>query len=374
MAWTLPRLLRRLGAALVHTQYALPLRCPCPAVVTIHDLSFERDSAAMGRRDRMVFRRVVPRAREAAARVLTVSERSKRDLVELYGVPPGADRRDPERRRSRVPAGRRGDGTRRLRARRRGDPAAQEPARRARRGARRPGSQLVVVGPDEGRGARSGAARGGAHGSRATSRSSGSPSCTAAPPASSSRPATRGSVCRSSRRWRAGRPSSSSPDPALVEVVGRRRRRRRGGRARRRDPRARSQRRDRLRAAGLERARALLAGARRRRRRCAVYVEALGTMSVSAVVVSHGHAGELERSLPALAAAGRRARRRREPPGLASRRAPDGARVIENAAAASARGERQPRHRGDDRRVRPHREPGRRPRARRGRGARRVRR
>ena len=35
----------RVGAALVHTQYALPLRCPCPAVVTIHDLSFERDAA-----------------------------------------------------------------------------------------------------------------------------------------------------------------------------------------------------------------------------------------------------------------------------------------------------------------------------------------
>ena len=42
MAWTLPRLLRRLGADLVHTQYTLPLRCPCPGVVTIHDLSFER--------------------------------------------------------------------------------------------------------------------------------------------------------------------------------------------------------------------------------------------------------------------------------------------------------------------------------------------
>ena len=43
MAWALPRLLRRVGASLVHTQYAMPLRCPCPAVVTIHDLSFERD-------------------------------------------------------------------------------------------------------------------------------------------------------------------------------------------------------------------------------------------------------------------------------------------------------------------------------------------
>src|SRR5206468_11314955 len=88
MAWALPRLLRRCGAALVHTQYALPLRVSCPVVVTIHDLSFERDAALMGRKDRFVFRRVVPLAARKAARVLTVSERSKRDLVELYGIAP----------------------------------------------------------------------------------------------------------------------------------------------------------------------------------------------------------------------------------------------------------------------------------------------
>jgi glycosyltransferase involved in cell wall biosynthesis len=86
MAWTLPRALRRLGAALVHTQYALPLRAPCPAVVTIHDLSFEH--GLMGPRDRLVFERVVPRAARGAARILTVSERTKRDLVSHYGVPP----------------------------------------------------------------------------------------------------------------------------------------------------------------------------------------------------------------------------------------------------------------------------------------------
>lgn len=88
MAWALPRLLRRLRADVVHVQYALPLRCPCPAVVTIHDLSFERDAASMGWRDRLVFRRVVPRAARSAAVVLTVSQRSKRDLVELYGLEP----------------------------------------------------------------------------------------------------------------------------------------------------------------------------------------------------------------------------------------------------------------------------------------------
>jgi len=87
MALTLPRLLRRLGAAVGHFQHALPLRLPCPAVVTIHDLSFVRDASLMGRKDRLVFRTMVPRALRGAARVLTVSERTRRDLRELYGVP-----------------------------------------------------------------------------------------------------------------------------------------------------------------------------------------------------------------------------------------------------------------------------------------------
>ena len=88
MARSLPKTLRTLGAELVHTQYALPLRSPCPCVVTVHDVSFARDSELMGRRDRFVFRTMVPRAVRIAARVLTVSERTKRDLVELYDVPP----------------------------------------------------------------------------------------------------------------------------------------------------------------------------------------------------------------------------------------------------------------------------------------------
>ncbi len=87
LAVSLPRALRRLGADLVHTQYALPLRSPCPVVVTVHDLSFEREPGMMPRKDRLVFRGVVPRAARRAARVLTVSERSKRDLLDLYEIP-----------------------------------------------------------------------------------------------------------------------------------------------------------------------------------------------------------------------------------------------------------------------------------------------
>ena len=87
MALSLPRLLRRVDAALVHTQYVLPLRAPCPCVVTVHDASFARDPHLMGLRDRMVFRTFVPRAVRGADRVVTVSERTKRDLLELYGLP-----------------------------------------------------------------------------------------------------------------------------------------------------------------------------------------------------------------------------------------------------------------------------------------------
>ena len=88
MAWSLPRALRALGADLCHTQYALPVRPPCPCVVTVHDVSFARGDDLMSRKDRVVFRRVVPHAVRDARRVFTVSERTKRDLLELYAPPP----------------------------------------------------------------------------------------------------------------------------------------------------------------------------------------------------------------------------------------------------------------------------------------------
>ena len=87
MAWTLPRVLRRVRPQLAHFVHALPPRLPCPAALTVQDLSFERDPSLMSRKDRLVFRATVPRSVRRAARVLAISERTKRDLVELYGVP-----------------------------------------------------------------------------------------------------------------------------------------------------------------------------------------------------------------------------------------------------------------------------------------------
>ena len=88
MSVTLPLLLRRLRPELVHCQHALPLGWRGRSVVTVHDLSFETGTAAMGPLDRLVFRTVVPRAARSADRVIAVSERTRRDVVERYGVDP----------------------------------------------------------------------------------------------------------------------------------------------------------------------------------------------------------------------------------------------------------------------------------------------
>ena len=87
MAWALPRLLRRLEPELAHFQHSLPLGWRGRAALTLHDLSFERDRASMGLTDRLTFRTVVPRSARRAAHIFVVSERTKRDVLELYGVP-----------------------------------------------------------------------------------------------------------------------------------------------------------------------------------------------------------------------------------------------------------------------------------------------
>jgi glycosyltransferase involved in cell wall biosynthesis len=87
MAVGFPRALRRLRPALGHFNYVVPPAYRGPAVVTVHDLSFESDPELMRPRDRFMFRTFVPRSARRADRVLAVSERTKRDLVEHYAVP-----------------------------------------------------------------------------------------------------------------------------------------------------------------------------------------------------------------------------------------------------------------------------------------------
>jgi glycosyltransferase involved in cell wall biosynthesis len=87
MAVGLPRLLARLRPSLAHFVHTLPLRCPVPAVLTVQDLSWERDPSVFGRWDLVTFKVFVRRSVKRARHVFAISERTKRDLVELYGTP-----------------------------------------------------------------------------------------------------------------------------------------------------------------------------------------------------------------------------------------------------------------------------------------------
>jgi alpha-1,3-rhamnosyl/mannosyltransferase len=88
MAVRVPLLLRRVRPQLAHFVHSLPLGLRVPAVLTVQDLSFERDASLMGRRETAIFRFVVPRSARKARRVLAISQRTKDDLVALYGLPP----------------------------------------------------------------------------------------------------------------------------------------------------------------------------------------------------------------------------------------------------------------------------------------------
>lgn len=83
----LPRLLRREGADAVHAPNCfLPLRRPCPGVVTVHDLAFEEYPEDFSRRTGWKYRTFAPRALRSAERVICVSEHTRGDVCERYGV------------------------------------------------------------------------------------------------------------------------------------------------------------------------------------------------------------------------------------------------------------------------------------------------
>jgi glycosyltransferase involved in cell wall biosynthesis len=85
---TLSKELRHHRVDLLHVQYTAPPFPPCPVVVTIHDLSFEHLPETFKRRSVAQLRFTVRRSARRAARILTSSEFSRRDIVETYGIEP----------------------------------------------------------------------------------------------------------------------------------------------------------------------------------------------------------------------------------------------------------------------------------------------
>lgn len=83
-----PALLRRSGADLFHgVLNVAPLACPVPSVVTIHDLAFIRFPQTFRSYNRTYLDFATRLTARRAARVLVVSEHTKREVVGILGVP-----------------------------------------------------------------------------------------------------------------------------------------------------------------------------------------------------------------------------------------------------------------------------------------------
>lgn len=88
MQLALPRRLAALGAEICHYPNSIaPLRSPCPYVLTIHDMTLSTMPRHHPLRKRLLVAPLIPLVARRAARVITVSEQARRDIVRLLRVP-----------------------------------------------------------------------------------------------------------------------------------------------------------------------------------------------------------------------------------------------------------------------------------------------
>lgn len=80
--------LRRRPVDLLHVQFTAPPFCPVPVIASIHDLSFEHLPETFTRRGAWQLQLTVRRTAQRAARVVTISEYSRQDLIQTYRLPP----------------------------------------------------------------------------------------------------------------------------------------------------------------------------------------------------------------------------------------------------------------------------------------------
>jgi glycosyltransferase involved in cell wall biosynthesis len=85
--FALPGELKRMGADVFHAPAnALPRSVPCASVLTILDLAFLRYPQFFRRSRRMYQRILTRRSAHRATRIVAISESTRRDVVELFGI------------------------------------------------------------------------------------------------------------------------------------------------------------------------------------------------------------------------------------------------------------------------------------------------
>ena len=85
---TLSAELRKHPVDVLHVQFTAPPFCPCPLVVSIHDLSFEHLPQTFLRRSRTQLRLTVRHSARRADHILTLSEHTRGDVIDTYKIDP----------------------------------------------------------------------------------------------------------------------------------------------------------------------------------------------------------------------------------------------------------------------------------------------
>src|ERR1035438_3028309 len=84
LGYDLPRKLRQDKPDLLHVQYTAPLHCSVPVVVNVHDVSFLEHPEYFTRARAAQLQYTVSRTVRQAAKVLTISEFSRRSILKVY--------------------------------------------------------------------------------------------------------------------------------------------------------------------------------------------------------------------------------------------------------------------------------------------------
>lgn len=86
--WSIPRVLRKIGADLFLSPDAyLSLRTDVDSIAVFHDLNFEHYPEDLPLLERKYYRHFFPRYAHKAKKIVTVSEFSRKDIINLYDVP-----------------------------------------------------------------------------------------------------------------------------------------------------------------------------------------------------------------------------------------------------------------------------------------------
>jgi glycosyltransferase involved in cell wall biosynthesis len=85
---TLPWQMRQDRLDVFHSQYTVPPFAKCKTVTTIHDLAYEHFPEFFPLSQKLWFKALMRPSARRADHIITVSEHSKQDIVQTYGIPP----------------------------------------------------------------------------------------------------------------------------------------------------------------------------------------------------------------------------------------------------------------------------------------------